>query len=379
MKKLILSTFLFFSVSVFARTNSDTLKKYDNGQLLLKQNNRFELWSGDSLISHWERMEEVITVNKISYQVIMRSINGQWKKGLFSYRQGRLFLQPEHEIVNRFFYFPDLVYVKDEHGAEVFSVITGKRTGSRYSRFRQMGDKYCLGFNDWGMYVYDKSLQLIDSLAGIQFEGYQAEYGASNFLYMKTDAGYVFIDDQFKIIPTPQWTKISRLVGELLVVETSTGQGVFHTGLRKMITPTDFDPFSYEMHEDRFTFYKKGVYYLHDSLGNILASVRAKGMSCVDDLKAFFYYQDDKFGIMNGDGKILQSPLFDDFNTSSQPIGYFIARIKGEKEHKRYAWVYTLNKGEKTITGIKLLGIYKETDTNQQSWPPNQPVEMKQE
>lgn len=378
MKPAIVFLVFIISINLTAQRSVDTLNRYGAGRFLLLQNGRYELKQGDSLISYWDNMDEKITLDYKGYQVIKRKKGEQWEKGLFRRNEGKLFLQPEYEIVNSFFYFTDLVYVKGATGCYVFSVITDKKTRERYSHFRQMANQYCLGFNEWGMFVYDKTLQLVDSLPGIQFEGYQQEYGSKNFLYMKTKEGFVLIDDQFKIIPAPQWTKLCRMVGNLLVVETETGQGVFHTGLRKMITPTDFEPYSYEMHEDRFLLRKGGEYYLHDSLGNIITRVRAKGMSCVDDLKAFFYYQDDKFGIMSGTGKILQSPVFDDFNTSAQPIGFFIARKKGEKEQKRYAWVYTLIKGHKTITGIKELGPWKETDPVPVAWPPNQPVEIKQ-
>jgi hypothetical protein len=378
MKLAIFFLTFIICINLAAQRSADTLYRYGGGRFLLQQNGRFEFKQGDSLLSYWDKMDDVLTLDYKGYQVIQRKTGEKWVKGLFRRNEGKLFLQPEYEIVNNFFYFTDLVYVKGPAGCTIFSVITGKKTREGFSNFRQMATKYCLGFNEWGMFVYDKALQLVDSLPGIQFEGYQQEYGPKNFLYMKTKEGFVLLDDQFKIIPAPQWTKLSRLAGNLLVVETTTGQGVFHTGLRKMITPTDFELYSYEMHEDRFMLRKGGEYYLHDSLGNIITRVRAKGMFCVDDLKAFFYYQDDKFGIMSGNGKILQTPVFDDFNSSSQPTGFFIARKKGEKEHKRYAWVYTMIKGRKTITGIKQLGPWKEADPNPAPWPPNQPVEIKQ-
>ena len=74
---------------------------------------------------------------------------------------------------------------------------------------------------------------------------------------------------------------------------------------------------------------------------------------------------------MNANGELLTTLTFDDFDQSKVPIGQFIARITGENKRNLYAWIYTEKNGQKTITGIKLLGEYKENvpDSN---WPPNQ-------
>lgn len=379
MKLVILFLTFIICINLNAQPTADTLNRYGSGRFLLQQNGRYELKQGDSLLSYWDKMDEVLTLDYKGYQVTKRKKGEKWVKGLFRRNEGKLFLQPEYEIVNNFFYFPDLVYVMGPAGCSVFSVITGKKTREGYSNFRQMANKYCLGFNDWGMFVYNKELELTDSIAGLRFEGRQADYGAKELLFLGYKDGFALVDDQFHLSIHPDWKNISRLTGNLLVIETVAGQGVYHIGSNKMLTTADFEPYSYEMHEDRFTLRKTGEYYLFDSSGKLQARVKGGGLACVDDLKAFFYEQNGAWGIMNAAGKILQPPAFVDFNQSTPPVGFFLARKKDETIQHRYAWVYTLIKGRKTITGIKHLGPYKETDTYQFSWPPNQPVEMKQE
>lgn len=118
--------------------------------------------------------------------------------------------------------------------------------------------------------------------------------------------------------------------------------------------------------------FKDSTYILYDSTGAVLTKVKAKGMSCVDNLNAFFYLQHGAWKIMNAQGKVLSPLAFDDFNQSTPPVGYFIARTLGETKRNIYAWVYAKAKGQKTITGIKLISEYKENEPV--SWPPNQPV-----
>jgi hypothetical protein len=374
------SLFLLLILGHFlnAQSSGDTLNRYGGGRFLLQQNGRYELKQGDSLLSYWDKMDEVLTLDYKGYQVIQRKAGEKWVKGLFRRNEGKLFLQPEYEIVNNFFYFPDLVYVKGPAGCSIFSVITGKKTREGYSNFRKMANKYCLGYNDWGMFVYNKELELTDSIAGLRFEGRQTEYGVKELLFLGYKDGFALVDDQFRMSIHPGWKNINRLMGNLLVIETAAGQGVYNISSKKMLTTADFDPFSYEMHEDRFTLRKNGEYYLFDSTGRQLARVKGGGLACVDDLKAFFYEQNGAWGIMNAAGKILQSPAFVDFNQSTPPIGFFLARKKDESVTQRYAWVYTMIKDRKTITGIKHLGPWKETDPYPVAWPPNQPVDMKQ-
>ena len=187
----------------------------------------------------------------------------------------------------------------------------------------------------------------------------------------------ILLDNDYHRIAHPEWKRIIDLKENFLVVEGENGFGVFHIGLNKLITTLDHKPFLYELSGPRFFLFKDSMYILYDSIGNPLTKVKAAGLARVGDFQAFFYYQNNLWKIMNYKGKILKTPEFDFFDQSKAPIGQFIARIKGEKKQNRYAWVYTKVKDQMIISSIKFLGEYKEQEPAL-NWPPNQPVEAKQ-
>lgn len=379
MKKILLVSSFFFCLpcDICAQSTGDTMYRYSEGSFLLKVPGRYELRDTNGLIEWWENMTDYLTVNNKSYHLVKRKVDGKWKIGLFHRNEGKLLLRPQYEQINNFFESRRLLSIKIDSGFFVYAVENEKRTREGFKSFRQFGND-CLAFTENSLYIYNDKLELRDSMAGPCQPAGKLSNAEREYIFLDCKESKVLLDDQYHRSAHPEWRRIVKLESKLMVVEGEHGQGVYHLGQNRPLTSYDHDPFSYELHEERFSLAKAGYHILYDSNGNILTKVQADGIACVDDLRAFFYRKGGLFKVMNSAGKILKTPDFDDFQQSNAPIGQFIARIKGEKKSNRYAWVYLEKNGQKTITGIKLLGEYKEYEPPIPSWPPNQPVPEKQ-
>lgn len=361
---------------LYAQSPADTLYRYPDGGFLLKIPARYEFRDSKGLIEWWEQMDNYLTINYKSYHLVKRKDGEKWKTGLFRRNEGKLFLRPEYEQVFEFFGSSRLVLVKNDNGLFIYSVDNGKRTREGFQTFRRFGNRDCLAFNENGMFIYGEDLALRDSIMGTYQPAMQLENAKNQYLFLTSKQGNLLVDDQYRSSYHPDWKDIVRLTGDLMVVECASGHGVYHLGQSRLVASCDHEPYLYELHEARFMLFKEGNYILYDSTGKTLAKARADGMMSVQNLRAFFYRQDGYWGIMNSAGNILKEPVFDHFDQSGAPVGQFIARSKGETMMNRYGWVYTEAKGERTITGIKLLGPYRENEPAPK-WPPDQPVDEK--
>lgn len=354
-----------------AQSPADTLFHYPNGQFLIKNADRYELRDNKNLVEWWETMSDYISLNNKSYHLIKR--NG--KTGLFQRKEGILIIPPAYEQIGKFLQSGSLVRIKGDDGFFVYSIKTGNKTRTGFQTYRLFGND-CLAFNEWGMFIYNEQLQLTDSIGGACQPASQVSNGISNFMFLRCKEQNILIDGQYHRSIHNDWKDIVKMEGNLLLVESEKGQGIYHVAKNRLLTSLDHTPYLNELHEARFMLFKDSSYILYDTTGKVLAKVKARGMSCVENLSAFFYLQDNLWKIMNAEGKVLQSPAFDDFDQNKAPVRHFIARTKGETKRNRYAWVYTESKGQKKITGIRLLGEYKENEPY--NWPPDQPVPDKQ-
>jgi len=354
----------------------DTLARYDEGRLLIRQSNRYELRDKKGMVEWWENMSESITLDNKTYHLVKRKEDGKSKIGLFRRSEGKLILPLRYEQITGFFQSSNLVRIKGDNGFFLYSIKNGSKTRDGFESFRRFGND-CLAFNSLGMFIYNEQLELKDSLDCSFQPATQQSNGQREYIFLRCKEGNLLLDDTYQRSVHSDWKSIIRIVGNLLLVEGETGQGIYHLGQNRLLTSLDHKPFIYELHESRFVLFKDSNYILYDSTGKTLTKVQADGMACVEDLRAFFYHQDNLWRIINAEGKVLMTPDFDDFDQSKAPVGQFIARTKNENKRNRYGWVYTEVKGQKTITGIKLLGEYKENEPAP-NWPPNQPVDAKQ-
>jgi hypothetical protein len=365
---------IFFWLPYFSHGQSpvDTLVRYDGDRFLIRQSTRFELRDNKGVIDWWENMSDNITLDNKTYHLIKRKEGDKWKTGLFRRSEGKLLIPPRYEQVSSFFQSSHLVILKGYNGFFLYSIKNGNKTRDGFESFRRFGND-CLAFNSLGMFIYNEQLELKDSLDCSFQPATQQTNGKREYIFLRCKEGNVLLDDKYQRSVQTDWKSIIRLEGNLLLVESELGQGIYHLGQKRLLTSLDHKPYLYELHETKFILFKDSNYILYDTTGRILTKVMARGMSCVEDLRAFFYLQNNFWKIINADGKVLKTPNFDDFDQSKAPIGQFIARTKGETKRKRYAWVYTETNGQKTITGIKLIGEYKENEPIS-NWPPNQPV-----
>lgn len=369
------SIYIWLPSLLFAQATTDTLFRYDNNRFLIKTPIRFELKDKNVLIDWWENMNETIKLDNKTYHLIKRKENETWKTGLFNRREGKLLITPQYDKIYNFFYSQNLVLLKINNGYFLYSMKNGIKTNEPFQKIRQFG-KDALAIKESEMVIYSNELELKDRISGLWEPAMQVANGTKQYIFLHGKDNNVLMDEQYQRSSHPEWKNIYRLEGKLLLVEGEKGRGIYHLGQKRLLTSLDHEPNIYELHESRFVLYKSGNYILYDSTGKKIVSVRADGMSCVDNLKAFFYRQDLVWKIMNSEGKILKTPVFDDFDQSKASVGNFIARVKGEKKHNLYEWVYSGKNGQKIISGIKLLGEYKENDPVPQ-WLKDQPVPEK--
>lgn len=220
-----------------AQAPADTLFKYPNGQFLIKMDGRYELRDKTGVVEWWQSMTDYISLDNKNYHLIKR--NG--KTGLFQRREGKLILAPAYEQIGNFLQSGSLIRVKDTVGYFVYSIKTGNRTRPGFQNFRQFG-KDCLAFNNWGLFIYNEQLLLTDSIGGSCLPASQVSNGVSYFMFLNCREQRMLIDDKYNQTIHNDWKNIVLLQGNLLVVESEKGQGVYHVVKNKVLTPVDHTP-----------------------------------------------------------------------------------------------------------------------------------------
>jgi hypothetical protein len=332
---------LLSPVVIFSQTINDTISLYNDNRFLIKLPTRYELRDNNGIIDWWEKMDKYLTVDYKRYQLVTRMEGERQKTGLLRNKDGILFLKPEYEQILNLAEFPFLLKITGDKGQFVYSIKSGNVTTEFLQVFKQYINKDCLIFNASGLFIYNQDLVLKDSIIGLykpmkHLYDYPREY-----FFMSSKAGNILLDNEYHISVHPEWDKIVKLEGDLMVVECQTGQGVYHLGQKRLLTTLDHERDTYELGRGRFLFYKKDNYLLYDSSGKILAKVHSRAVNSIENLKAFFYGQDDYWKVMNNSGKILSTPDFVFIEQETSPVGQFIARTKGEKIKKRYEWTYS--------------------------------------
>lgn len=330
-----------------ANAQNDTLKKYNRGGYLLKRSNGFEFYTDSTGVMNWERMEN-LELNNYTYYIIFRKQNEKWIYGLLNRSKGELLLNIEQDQIR-----PTVVY-------GVYALVKDKKVYAHYIAGqkklipstdiqRHLNDDY-LFFSDAACYVYDRDFTLKDSLKGVtQYLGHV--YGSnSSFVAVKYNGYGALLDKNYKLRVEKNWGKTVENAGDLAVVRTDSGIGVYNLSKMKFITDCDYS--SFRLYRLRFLLSKDDTAWnLFDSSGKKLKVFNARGIYVLDGLSAFLFADSTfTYGLMNGNGKLIQKPLWQHI---SQPIGGELrATVKGETIEKNYRLIY--EKGsEKIVAGYE--------------------------
>lgn len=367
------STFLLFlsllTVSVTCFSQVDTLRKYPNGNYLVRNSGIYELRNDQQqIISSWNDKVESFNFKKEQLQRIRKKEAGKNTEGLFNYSTGEMVLDLDYDFVARP-YLPDEFFIaKKGVGFAIISILNKKATPFIYrNACLHLNNKNMIAFTEQYAHIYDRQLQLVDSLPGIVGQKGNISNGIENFMIVYLPEGQGMMDVQNQLIYEKGWKQIKSLERNRLVVATAEGFGVFDLEKKKLIAPYESDDFQVQ-NEGKHYILKKGKQVkLIDSTGKLLFEITADGIIPGYNWQSFFFAKDRLWGMVNSKGELIQAPIWKNFENSYQET--FKAYTESHSAFL-YSYKYKEKKGEKIVSSLTATPYTPAPEQYQSQLPP---------
>lgn len=347
--QVICITLLISFLSVSAQY--DTVRKYSNGSYLFKIPSGFELRDyKHQAISQWNEMAESFYLKSEKIQRV-RKIEGEKKtEGLFNASKGILLLDLNYEIVSRFNLPEEYALVKKGSAYAIVSLITLKSTSFSYSSAcSHLNTEWLMAFTENKTHIYNKQLQLIDSIPDVTGQNGLLSNNAEVFMIARTTQGVGILDKHNKLLIEKGWTRIRTMEGNRIAVSTKDGFGIYDIKKHTLIAPYQYDDYQAEYAGLHFLLLKRKQYKLIDSIGNTIFEISADGISPGYRWEAFFFAKDGLWGLINKRGEVIQSPIWNNFENT------YLETFQASAPNKAaiaYTYKYKETNGVKTLVSL---------------------------
>lgn len=376
---ILLSFFLYHALAA----QSDTVKKYSNGNILLHNKGNMQLLSpGGAELGSWKETTQNIKKWDKSLSIVRRTDSTEKKRtGIFDQLNGVFILPMEYEQLIQADYNKGIFETRIGKKYGYFSAATGKLLPAVFDFARKHLNPnwyiVCVsGARNCG-YVYNDQFQLLDSFPGMKSVRNRIVSGNREWFHINMAEGQGLLDKENKLVYRKEWKNIHDIKGVTAIVNNGEGIGLFDLASDKLVKPYSFTDYWPDYFNSQGFLRKGNQWVLIDQLGKTLFSFIADDVefSQREETGGFYFKQKGLWGVMNNNGKIVRTPVWQSVIPGSS--GGFIGKYPGKTEIY-YGGVYKLNKGEKVLTAIRELNAVEITTAypDQANWVRDEPKEM---
>ena len=352
--KLILLLLLLGSLRGAAQ-KADTLKKYPNGNYLLKQSGNTELVSpAGAMLLSWMKENRNEWGPRERYVVVTSRGADTLQQGLVDMDSGRVVIPAEYDQLRKLSYAQEgLVTTKKKNRYGVVA-INGKMLQPVYSAIYYHPDgRSLILVKDSSGHVINKALEITGTIPGM----YAARLSTVRY---RRDTSYmrILLKDREALLGSDNkwfgekgWTLIEDFTGPHLIVSTRKGFGLYRWLQRKLVVPYSYRSVKTRaFYNEQVLMGKPGRWTLYDSSARMLMSVVADSLvPALDDWAGFFFLKQGKWGFLSVEGKVLIPPAWKSF---SNPRFDYIDAVFPDGHTKSYYYEYKTVNNQRFITRV---------------------------
>lgn len=359
MKKIPLFFYFFYS-SLLLAAQSDTLKKFPNGNILLRkqQNTRLLSPDGKELASWRETLYNIKKWEKSLTVVRKTDSTGKRRTGMFDQLNGVFVLPMEYEQLIQADYTKGIFETRIGKKYGYFNIINGNAIPAVFDFARKHLNPnwyiVCVsGARNCG-YVYNDQFQLLDSFPGMKSVRSWIVSGNQEWYQINMADCQGLLDKENKLLYRNEWKHIHDVKGMIAIVNNGKAIGLFDLATGKLVKPYSFTDYWPDVFGSQGFLKNGNQWVLIDQLGKQLFSFKADEVefSHRGETGGFYFKQKGLWGVMNNKGKIVCSPVWE--SVSPGLAGGFTGKYPG-KPDTYYDGVYKEINGEKVLTGIRQL------------------------
>ncbi len=376
---ILLSIFLYSALAA----QSDTIKKFPNGNILLRKMAGTHLFSpsGQNLGSWKEILQNIKKPAKSLSIVRTTDSAGKKRTGIFDQLNGVFVLPMEYEQLVQADYTKGIFETRIGKKYGYFNIINGNAIPAVFDFARKHLNPnwyiVCIsGARNCG-YVYNDQFQLLDSFPGMKSVRNWIVSGNREWFHINMADCQGLLDKENKLVFRKEWMHIHDVKGMTAIVNNGKGIGLFDLATGKLVKPYSYTDYWPDFFGSQGFLQQGNQWVLIDHMGKQLFTFKADEVefSQRGETGGFYFKQKGLWGVMNNKGKIVRSPVWE--SVSPGLAGGFIGKYPG-KPNTYYEGVYKEINGEKVLTGIRQLNTEEVTAAypDQDRWVREEPKEV---
>lgn len=356
----ITSFILLLTCAVQINAQSDTLKKFSNGNILLRQQQNMRLMSPAGVeLGRWKDILQNIKNQGKSLSIVrITDSTGKRRTGLFDQLTGVFVLPMQYEQLIPADINKGILETHIGKKVGYFNLINGRSIPAVFDDARKHlnADWYIVsisGPRNCG-YVYNDQFQLLDSIPEMKSVINRFVSGNREWLQINMTDCKGLLDKDNKLVFRKEWQHIHDIKGVTAIINNGKRIGLFDLATRKLVHPFSFTDYWPDYSSGQDFLQNGNQWLLIDKLGKELFSFTAEEVefSQRGETGGFYFKQQGLWGVMNNKGKVVRSPVWETIERGT--VGGFSGNYKG-KPRQYYAGEYKVINGEKVLAGIRQL------------------------
>lgn len=352
---------LFILMYSALAAQTDTIKKFPNGNILLRKKTGTHLLSpvGQELGSWTETMHNNKQGGRFVSIVSTTDSLGKRKSGVFDQLNGEFVLPVAFDQLSPTDYGKGFYTTRIGKKYGFYSVPAGKQLPPIYDfTGRHVNPAWFIvavsGEYNCG-YVYDENLVLVDSIPGMKSVNSRIFSGNREWLHINMADCQGLLDKENKLVFRKEWMHVHNVKGMTAIVSSEKGIGLFDLLTGKMVKPYHYADYLNDIFGSQVFLQKGNQWLLIDRLGKAVLNFTADEVtfSSRAETGGFYFKQKGLWGVMNNKGKIIRTPVWQ-WVSPDKSDGGFVGKYPGQPD-VYYSGVYLDSKGEKVLTGIRKL------------------------
>lgn len=357
---------LLLTCAVQINAQSDTLKKFSNGNILLRQQQNMRLMSPAGVeLGSWMSVEQHINRWDRSLSIVNRMDSlRKMKTGVFDQQNGVFLIPVELDKLSR---IDDIkgyyqTRIGDHFGFYIAS--TGKVLPPVYNYTgRHFKSQWFLACSATAGYVFDDQLNPVDTIPGMSAVRTRINNGGNKWMVAVLPKGEGLVDTSNQLLYRKEWIQIISVKGPVLVVKAEKGIGWYNLETGKLVKPYMYTQYIVDPGETNMYFSKGSQWAVLDRQGRMALEFSADSVKLSNSHYAdgFYFKRAGLWGLMNRKGQVIQKPAWKKVTEQ-----YFSSTdlIYPDGRQEKVDWVFDDVKGEYLLTGLKKFIPVTEQDSN---------------
>ncbi|MBI3137860.1 MAG: energy transducer TonB [Sphingobacteriales bacterium] len=364
--KQITGFILFICCSVQIAAQTDTLKKFTNGNILLRQQQNTRLMSpAGAELGSWTSLEQNIKRWGRSLSVVKRTDSlGKKKKGVFDQQNGVFVIPVELDQLSRIDDIKGYYQTRIGNQFGFYVASTGKVLSPVFNytgrHFRTMWFVACsltTGF------VFDEQLNPIDTIPGMSSVRTRIITDRNKWMVAVMPKGEGVVDTINHLLYNQAWTQIITIYGPVLVVKTGKGIGLHNVETGKLVKPYKYTHYMTDLAEANMYLSKGNQWVVLDKQGRLTLEFKADSVKLSSNHYAdgFYFKLAGLWGLMNRKGQVIQKPVWKKVTEqyfSTTDLLFPNGRVE------KADWIFSDVNGEYLLTGLKIITSVAGQDRN---------------